>query len=153
MVKPMRPLLRTGISFALVPVGPGVSRDLSPGMLGGGSWCLVLPKAEGTCSTFPCLRCVATGCCRAQQPEALPVPGHTGPLASPSHWPPSYPSIPQPSGVFPLPRRSVVGFGGRLSGTAPTSKWLGRVKPHNSAMAPSQGWLGCSSSGLKKDGR
>lgn len=42
-------------------------------------------------------------CCRAQQPEALPVPGHTGPLASPSHWPPSYPSIPQPSGVFPLP--------------------------------------------------
>lgn len=38
-------------------------------MLGGGSWCLVLPKAEGTCSTFPCLRCVATGAAELSSPR------------------------------------------------------------------------------------
>lgn len=101
MGKPIQPFLRTGISFTLVPVGPGVyseradeSRDLSPERLAGGSWWLELPKAAGICIMFPCLLCVATGCCRAQQPKTLPVPGHTGPLVQPATGPhPTPPSL------------------------------------------------------------
>lgn len=57
------------------------------------------------------------------------------PLGSGSHWPPSYLSIPQASGILPLPGRSVLGLGARLSGTVPTTEGLGRAKPHSSAMA------------------
>lgn len=133
MGKPIQLLLRARITFMLVPVGPGVyservdeSRDLSPERLGGGSWCLEMPKAAGRCIMFPCLWCVATGCCSSSRHSLYQdslAPWFSQPLA------PSFPSLPQASGILPLLGKSVLEFGARLSGTAPTTKGLGGPSP------------------------